>query len=84
MDRTRTMPQIGRGVLLAPVAQAMSQIAEWSRRRKIRKSFGLTNEVLLRDIGLTPDDLVRALDQPLDDDASDALVKAAVARAANW
>lgn len=84
MDRTSTMPQIGRGVLLAPMVQAMSQIAEWSRRRQIRKSFGLTTEVLLRDIGLTPDDLLQALDQPLDEDASDALVRSAVARAENW
>lgn len=82
MDRTRAM--MGRGVLLAPVAQAMGQLAEWGRRREMRKAYGLTSEVLLRDIGLTPDDLLVAMDQPLTDDASDALVKAAVARAGNW
>ena len=84
MDRTRPMPQVGRGGLLAPMVQAMSQLAEWGRRQQMRKAFGLTSEALLRDIGLTPDDLVEALAQPLDGDASDALVKAAVARAANW
>ena len=82
MDRTR--PMMGRGVLLAPVAQAMIQLAEWGRRREMRKAYGLTSEVLLRDIGLTPDDLVAAMDQPLTEDASDALLKAAVARAGNW
>jgi uncharacterized protein YjiS (DUF1127 family) len=82
MDRTR--PMMGRGVLLAPVAQAMTQLAEWGRRREMRKAYGLTSEVLLRDIGLTPDDLVAARDQPLTEDASDALLKAAVARAGNW
>jgi uncharacterized protein YjiS (DUF1127 family) len=82
MDRTR--PMMGRGVLLAPVAQAMTQLAEWGRRREMRKAYGLTSEVLLRDIGLTPDDLVAAMDQPLTEDASDALLKAAVARAGNW
>lgn len=84
MDWTRTMGQVGRGVLVAPVAQAMYQLAEWGRRRQIRQAFGLTSEVLLRDIGLTPDDLVEALAQPLTEAASDAMVKAAVARAGNW
>jgi uncharacterized protein YjiS (DUF1127 family) len=82
MDRTKAM--MGRGVLLAPVAQAMTQLAEWGRRREMRKAYGLTSEVLLRDIGLTPDDLLAAMDQPLTEDASDALLKAAVARAGNW
>jgi uncharacterized protein YjiS (DUF1127 family) len=84
MDRTRPMVQAGRGVLVAPIAQAMVQLAEWGHRRQIRKAFGLTSEVLLRDIGLTPDDLLEALAQPLTDGASDAMVKAAVARAGNW
>ncbi|KAF0137905.1 MAG: hypothetical protein FD152_22 [Xanthobacteraceae bacterium] len=84
MDRTRTMAQTGRGVLVAPIAQALFQLAEWGRRQQIRKARGLTSEVLLRDIGLTPDDLAEALAQPLTGDASDALVKAAVARAGHW
>jgi uncharacterized protein YjiS (DUF1127 family) len=84
MNRTRTMAQTGRGVLVAPMVQAMFQLAEWGRRQQILKAHGLTSEVLLRDIGLTPDDLVEALAQPLTEDASDALVKAAVARAGNW
>lgn len=84
MDRTRPMPQVGRGELLAPMMQAMSQLAEWGRRRQMRKAFGMTSEALLRDIGLTPDDLVGALAQPLDGDASDALVKATVAQVGNW
>lgn len=82
MDRTKAM--MGRGVLLAPMALAMTQLAEWGRRREMRKAYGLSSEALLRDIGLTPDDLLAAMDQPLTDAASDALVKAAVARAGNW
>lgn len=84
MDRTKGMAQGGRGVLFAPVMQAMGLVAEWRRRQQIRKAHGLTSEVLLRDIGLTPDDLVEALAQPLDRDASDRLVRAAVERAGNW
>jgi uncharacterized protein YjiS (DUF1127 family) len=84
MDRTKAITQTGRGVLLAPFSQAMAQIGEWRRRHQMRKAYGLTSEVLLRDIGLTPDDLLAAMDQPLTEDASDALVKAAVARAGNW
>lgn len=84
MDKARTMALTGRGVLVAPVVGAMLQIAEWNRRRQMRKAFRLTSDVLLRDIGLTPDDLTDALAQPLDRDASDALLEAAVARAANW
>jgi uncharacterized protein YjiS (DUF1127 family) len=84
MDKARTMVPTGRGVLAAPVVGAMLQIAEWNRRRQIRNAFGLTSDVLLRDIGLTQDDLTDALAQPLDRRASDALIEAAVARAANW
>lgn len=74
----------GRGVLVAPMAQAMFQLAEWGRRRQIRQAFGLTSDVLLRDIGLTPDDLAEALAEPLENDASDALLRATIARAENW
>ena len=84
MDRTKPMAQAGRGMLVAPIVQAMTQLAEWGRRQQMRKAYGLTSEVLLRDIGLTPDDLVAAMELPLDHEASDALVKAAVARAGNW
>ena len=84
MDRTGTTAQAGRGVLVAPIAQAMFQLAEWGRRRQTRKSFGLCSEVLLRDIGLTPDDLLQAMDQPLGEESSDALLRAAMARAGNW
>lgn len=84
MDRTKGLAQGGRGVLFAPVLQAMGLVAEWGRRRPIRKAHGLTSEVFLRDIGLTPDDLVEALAQPLDMDASDGLVRAAVERTGNW
>lgn len=84
MERARMTTQIGQGVLAAPVTQVLQHLAEWDRRRQMRKSFGLTSEVLLRDIGLTPDDLIAALAQPLEDTASNALVRAAVARAGNW
>ena len=84
MGRTRSMPMIGRGLLPAPFAQAMFQLSEWGWRRRMRKSLGSTSERLLRDIGLTLDDLEDALGQPLANEASDALLKAAIARAGNW
>lgn len=84
MDRTRPKALAGGGVLVAPIAQVMFQLAEWNRRRQMRKAYGRADESLLRDIGLTPDDLTAALTQPLDEDASDALLKAAIAREGNW
>lgn len=84
MDRTRATPQAGRGVLVAPIAQVMFQLAEWGRRRQMRRAWRRADEALLRDIGLTPDDLAAALAQPLAEDASDALLRAAIARAGNW
>jgi uncharacterized protein YjiS (DUF1127 family) len=84
MDRTKGMAIAWRGVFVAPLFQAAGHLAEWRRRQQIRRAYGLTPEVLLRDIGLTPDDLVKALGQPLDKNASDTLVKAAVERAGNW
>jgi uncharacterized protein YjiS (DUF1127 family) len=62
----------------------MFQLAEWGRRRQIRKAYGPISEVLLRDIGLTPHELEEALAAPMAEDASDALVRAAAARAGNW
>jgi uncharacterized protein YjiS (DUF1127 family) len=84
MDRTRSTLRAGRGMLAAPVAQVMFQLAEWGRRRQMLRAYGRADETLLRDIGLTPDDLADALSRPLVEDASDALLKAAVARAGNW
>lgn len=84
MDRTSPVAQLGRGALVAPFSQVMAQLAEWGRRRQMRKAYGLTSETLLRDIGLTLDDLAEAMGQPLTEEASDALLKAAVARAGNW
>ncbi len=84
MDRTKETTSAGQGLFPAPLMQALGQLAEWGRRQQIRRVYGLTSEVLLRGIGLTPDDLVEALGQPLNRDASDALVKAAVERAGNW
>jgi uncharacterized protein YjiS (DUF1127 family) len=84
MDRTRTISQTGRGVLVAPIVQAMFQLAEWNRRRQMRQAYGAISEVLLRDIGLTPYELEEALAAPMAEDASDVLVRAAAARAGNW
>lgn len=84
MDRTRRMATAGRGVLVAPIVRAMSDLAEWSRRRQIRKAYGPISDVLLRDIGLTPHELEEALAKPMAKNASDALVRAAAARAGNW
>jgi uncharacterized protein YjiS (DUF1127 family) len=84
MDRTRTIAHAGRRLLVAPIVQVMLQLAEWTRRRQIRRAYGPISEVLLRDIGLTPYELEEALALPMAEDASDALFKAAVARAGNW
>lgn len=84
MDRTRAVSQIGRGVLVAPIVQAMFQLAEWGRRRQIRQAYGPISEILLRDIGLTPYELEEALAAPIAEDASDALARAAMARPGNW
>ncbi len=84
MNRTGTIARARRGVLLPPIVLAMLKLAEWNRRRQIRKAYGPISEVLLRDIGLTPYELEEALAMPLDENASDALLKAAVARAGNW
>ena len=82
MERARTMGRVG--VLAAPVAEALIRLGEWRRRRQLRKAFGLTSETLLRDIGLTPDDLQEALSASLEGASSEALLKAALARAGNW
>ena len=84
MERTTPMATAGRGVLVAPIVQAMLDLAEWSRRRQIRKAYGPISDVLLRDIGLTPYELEEALAKPMAENASDALVRAAAARAGNW
>lgn len=84
MDRTREMAGVGRKVFAARFAQAAAWFVEWRRRQEIRKARGLASAALLRDIGLTPDDLEEALAQPLDQEASEAMVKAAEARAGNW
>jgi uncharacterized protein YjiS (DUF1127 family) len=78
------MATAGHGVLVAPIVQAMLDLAEWGRRRQIRKAYGPISDVLLRDIGLTPYELEDALAKPMAENASDALAKAAVARAGNW
>lgn len=84
MDRTGTMAQAGREVLFAPIVRAMFQLAEWSRRRQMRKAYGPISDLLMRDIGLTPYELEAALAMPMAENASDALVRAAVARSGNW
>jgi uncharacterized protein YjiS (DUF1127 family) len=84
MDRSKARTQAGRAVLLVPMAQVLTQFGEWRRRQQLRKAYRHTPEALMRDIGLTLDDLMAAMDQPLTEDASDALVKAAAERAGNW
>jgi uncharacterized protein YjiS (DUF1127 family) len=69
---------------MAPVVNAMLLLGEFSRRRQMKAACGPLSEALLRDIGLTPDDVEAALGAPLDQDASDALLREAVARAGNW
>ena len=50
----------------------------------MRKAYGPISDLLMRDIGLTPYELEAALAMPMAENASDALVRAAVARSGNW
>lgn len=84
MERTNISRQAGRAVLVAPMIEAWVRLGEWQRRRQMRKAFGLASDTLLRDIGLTPDDLQEARSASLEADSSDTLLKAALARAGNW
>ena len=54
------------------------------RRRRIRRSFGRLSDAQLRDIGLTPYELVVALSLPLKEDANLALACAATEEASKW
>lgn len=82
MERARAFGWAG--VLVAAVAETLSWLGEWQRRRQMRESFGMTSETLLRDIGLTPDDLQDALCAPLEDNSSEVLLRAALSRAGDW
>jgi uncharacterized protein YjiS (DUF1127 family) len=84
MDRSQARMQAGRADLLIPMAQVLTRLGEWRRRKQLRKAYAQTPEALMRDIGLTLDDVMVALEQPLTEDVSDALVKARAARAGNW
>lgn len=77
---------VGRGQarLFVPAVAAMLRLGEWGRRQKLRASCGPLSEAMLRDIGLTRDDVEAALVAPLDQDASDHLASKAMARAGNW
>jgi uncharacterized protein YjiS (DUF1127 family) len=74
----------GQARLLAPVVDAMLQLGEWGRRRRIRSSCGPLSDTLLRDIGLTREAVEAALEAPLDQNASDRMLREALARAGNW
>lgn len=70
--------------IMAPVINATLLVGVFTRRRQMKASVGGLSEELLRDIGLTPDDVEAALGAPFDHDASDAMLREAVARAGNW
>lgn len=63
---------------------ALDYLAETLRRREIRRSYGCMSHAQLRDIGLTPWELEVALSLPLDENAGDALARAAATEAARW
>ena len=81
---TKVMIGTGQARLFAPVVGAMRRLGEWGRRQKLRASCGPLSEALLRDIGLTREDVEAALGAPLDRDASGHLASKATARAGNW
>ncbi|WP_374430896.1 DUF1127 domain-containing protein [Tabrizicola sp.] len=70
--------------IMAPVINATLLLGVFTRRRQMKISVGGLSEAMLRDIGLTPEDVEAALGAPLDQDASDAMLHEAVARAGNW
>lgn len=84
MERATTIGEASHRALVASMAGVLFQLGEWQRRRQIRKSIGMSPDRLLRDVGLTPDDLHQALDAPLQDRSSEGLGKAARSRAGNW
>jgi uncharacterized protein YjiS (DUF1127 family) len=59
-------------------------LAEAMRRRRIRRSYGRMTDRQLRDIGLVPDDIDRALALPMNERAERAIANAAASEAAKW
>lgn len=59
-------------------------LAEAQRRRRIRRNYGRMSDAQLRDIGLIPHDIARALSLPLDQNAQQVLALAAQQEAAKW
>ncbi len=82
MDKVAT----GRGQIrmLAAAVEAMRRLREWNRRRQMMVACGPLSADLLRDIGLTPEDLDAARGLPLHRDASEQLRREAAVQAANW
>jgi uncharacterized protein YjiS (DUF1127 family) len=74
----------GQARLVAPMVDAILRLGEWRRRRQIRASCGPLSDSLLRDVGLTREDVEAALALSLDQNASDRMLREAVARAGNW
>lgn len=83
MDRTTPTRQIGRPQLLVPMAWVLFRLGEWQRRRQMQRALRVSG-ALLRDIGLTPDDVEAASHAPLGQGASDEVLREAMARAGNW
>lgn len=83
MDRTTSTQQIGRPQRFDPLAWVLFRLGAWHRRRHLQKALRVS-EALLRDIGLTPDDVEEALNAPLDQGASDEVLRTVRARAGNW
>lgn len=72
------------GGVRAFFSQHARRAVEWQRRRRIRIQYGRLSDANLCDIGLTPEDMERALSLPLWEDAEQALSSAAAAEAAKW
>jgi uncharacterized protein YjiS (DUF1127 family) len=58
--------------------------AEVKCRRRIRRNYGRMTDGQLRDIGLVPDDIDRALALPMNERAERAIANAAASEAAKW
>ena len=67
---------LGQGIL--------GRIAEWRRRRAVRKSYGQMTDAQLFDIGLTAHDIRQALGLPWNRNAARDIARAAGAEASRW
>jgi uncharacterized protein YjiS (DUF1127 family) len=65
-------------------ATILALVAELRRRRHLRKSLGRLSARALRDVGLTPNEVISVCSKPLSQDAATELHIIALVRSRNW